>query len=249
MPTAVCRAVVGVGAAVEPHLLQKLLGRRASPGSAAIFKWRRAALAVAAQVLQMDNGGLLQDMLSLPTGAGLVALLLRLDVGSSCVARRRAARRLRQDSWLQEGIAVPNEWRCQGRHVQPDTPRFAPQRRAARRLAFYHWRVAPPQDCPSPHATCQLLQGLRPGFSEVEASGSRAVYQRGSISLRVLLETGQGLLRSPSEARALLEEARPPPAMDPKLARRGFDYGWALTELFEANILELAEGQILEETR
>ncbi|CAK0892485.1 unnamed protein product, partial [Prorocentrum cordatum] len=90
------------------------------------------------------------------------------------------------------------------------------------------------------------LQGLRPGYSEVEAAGSRTVYQRGNISLpkigagnlvltevlpadlQTKLETGRGLLRSRVEAAALIRDAGAPRAMDPKLGQLGYDYGHAL---------------------
>ncbi|CAK0847428.1 unnamed protein product, partial [Prorocentrum cordatum] len=111
----------------------------------------------------------------------------------------------------------------------------------------------------------QTLQGFRPGYSEVEAAGSRTVHQRGNISLpkigagkvaltevlpadlQTKLETGRGLLRSPVEAAALIRDAGAPRAMGPKLGRLGYDYGHALGELYTSGVIEASSEPVLEE--
>ncbi|CAK0899810.1 unnamed protein product [Prorocentrum cordatum] len=163
---------------------------------------------------------------------------------------------LLEDQWLLNGIASLNELGGQGRHVPTSAPLTAAQRAAVRRLATTYGKWSPPVDRLSPHEAWTALQGLRPGYSEVEASGSRTVYQRGNISLpkigagkvalmevlptdlQTKLETGRGLLRSPEEAAALIRDAGAPRAMGPKLGRLGYDYGHALGELYTSGVIE-----------
>ncbi|CAK0802959.1 unnamed protein product, partial [Prorocentrum cordatum] len=160
------------------------------------------------------------------------------------------------DQWLLNGIASLDELGGQGRHVPASAPLTAARRAAVRRLATTYGKWSPPVDRPSPHEAWTTLQGLRPGYSEVEASGSRTVYQRGNISLpkigagkvaltevlptdlQTKLETGRGLLRSPEEAAALIRDAGAPRAMGPKLGRLGYDYGHALGELYTSGVIE-----------
>ncbi|CAK0817209.1 unnamed protein product, partial [Prorocentrum cordatum] len=176
-----------------------------------------------------------------------------------------SATRRRQDQWLLDGITSLNELGGQGRHVPALAPLTAAQRAAVRRLATTYGKWSPPVDRPSPHEAWATLQGLRPGYSEVEASGSRAVYQRGNISLPKIgagkvaltevlpaelqnkLETGRGLLRSPVEAAALIRDAGAPRAMGPKLGRLGYDYGHALGELYTSGVIEASSEPVLEE--
>ncbi|CAK0846803.1 unnamed protein product, partial [Prorocentrum cordatum] len=169
------------------------------------------------------------------------------------------------DQRLLNGIASLNELGGQGRHVPVSAPLTAARRAAARRLATTYGKWSPPVDRPSPHEAWTTLQGLRPGYSEVEASGSRTVYQRGNISLpkigagkvaltevlptdlQTKLETGRGLLRSPEEAAALIRDAGAPRAIDPKLGRLGYDYGHALGELYTSGVIEASSEPVLEE--
>ncbi|CAK0817021.1 unnamed protein product, partial [Prorocentrum cordatum] len=172
---------------------------------------------------------------------------------------------LLEDQWLLNGIASLNELGGQGRHVPASAPLTAAQRAAVRRLATTYGKWSPPVDRPSPHEAWATLQGLRPGYSEVEASGSRTVYQRGNISLPKIgagkvaltevlptdlqnkLETGRGLLRSPEEAATLIRDAGAPRAMGPKLGRLGYDYGHALGELYTSGVIEASSEPVLEE--
>ncbi|CAK0877830.1 unnamed protein product, partial [Prorocentrum cordatum] len=172
---------------------------------------------------------------------------------------------LLEDQWLLNGIASLNELGGQGRHVPASAPLTAAQRAAVRRLATTYGKWSPPVDRPSLHQAWMTLQGLRPGYSEVEAIVSRTVYQRGNISLpkigagkvaltgvlptdlQTKLETGRGLLRSPEEAAALIRDAGAPRAMDPKLGRLGYDYGHALGELYTSGVIEASSEPVLEE--
>ena len=89
-----------------------------------------------------------------------------------------------------------------------------------------------------------MLQGEGAGYVDTaQANSLDAIYQPGRVSLpqsaagrvplssvlppdlQSLLEDGIGLLRSPSESQAALEESNPSVAMDPVLRLRGFQHG------------------------
>eukprot|EP00959_Pyramimonas_sp_CCMP1952_P398422 8348159-Pyramimonas_sp.AAC.1 len=54
-----------------------------------------------------------------------------------------------------------------------------------------------------------------------------------------MLEAGHGLLREPAEVQSLFESCNDSLRyLDPMLARRGCDFGRALSELFDAGVVE-----------
>ena len=170
------------GGRVSPLLIWKRLGRPSAPERPTILKGRCCQYGT----MFFDDGGgeRHRDLLPIPMGAELKSLLgSEAAWGTSTSAKRRAASRRRQDDWPIDGISALNELGGQGRHVPNRAPLTAAQRAAVRRLATTYGRWSPPVDRPSPHAARSTPQGLRPGYSEVEASGARTVYQRGSISL------------------------------------------------------------------
>eukprot|EP00959_Pyramimonas_sp_CCMP1952_P286589 5992889-Pyramimonas_sp.AAC.1 len=57
-----------------------------------------------------------------------------------------------------------------GRHVPVAAPLTAAQRATVRRLAAAYGKWSPPADRPSPHEAWMMLEGLRPGCAEVDAS-------------------------------------------------------------------------------
>ena len=207
----------------------------------------------------MDQMHLSRDLLPIPLDAGLDAASWgSTPFGSSAASAGRGAKRDRQNRWLRDGLRSLHALGGQGRRVAPDAELTGARRAVVRRLAGLCGSVSFPDSHHDSDASWTMLQGLRPGYAEAESEGGRAVYQPGKMSLpvggagraelasiapeslRAMLETGHGLLRDTVEVQQLFESNEGNLRyLDPKLARPGYDFGRALSGLFEAGAVEV----------
>ncbi|CAK0825378.1 unnamed protein product, partial [Prorocentrum cordatum] len=207
------------------------------------------------------------DLLPIPLAVGLDSVLYGSGpLGLSPAAQRRSAKRDRQNRWLRDGLRSLSALGGQGRRVATDAALTEAQRVAVRRLAGLYGSVSFPDSHRDTYASWKALQGLRPGYAESESEGGRAVDQPGMISLpcggagRVdtgsiapgpllkMLGAGRGVLREPAEVQSLFESRNGNLRyLDPKLARRGCDFGRSLSGLSDAGVVEVDPGNVLDE--
>ena len=215
----------------------------------------------------MDQMHLSRDLLPMPLGAGLDAALWgSAPFGSSAASARRGAKRGRQRRWLRDGLRSLHALGGQGRRVAPDAELTGARRAVVRRLAGLCGSVSFPDSHHDSDASWTMLQGLRPGYAEAESEGRRAVNQPSKISSpvggacrvelasimpespRTARETGHGPPRVPAEFQQFLESTEDNLRyLDPTLARPGYNFGRALSELFEAGTAEIIHEEPKEE--
>ena len=173
--------------------------------------------------------------------------------------QRRQRRKEARFATLEAGILALIELGGQGRPV-PCLGQTTGAKRSAVAHLTHQFSLEPPHDnIYDPLRAWELLQGQKPGYTDVVAAESRSSYRPGAVSLprggagRVLLTDilpsrlqsklvdGHSLLRGTEQVRLLLEKIGPACAMDSALARRGCLYGSLLSKLLECGVIEICQ--------
>ena len=240
------------------------------PTRAPILEGRPRAVVGGPRAVAPADGadGRVRDLLPLPVGAGLDAVLAARrhalgDPGRSAGVRSRGhARRNRQDAWLHEAVEALNE--LGGRGVAPPragTRLTAAQLTAVDGLAKAFGSVPPPPSDLTPSGAWTALRGSEAGYGPSgQAAGEFAVYQSGKIALpkvggsaillsdalppayrKLLGDDGTGLMLPSAEAAAARADlGLGEAALDPIIRRSPCKYAEFLTAAYDSGVLEVS---------